>query len=245
MKGDAWQLSYDENLVRIQPKGDSDVTKGLSFGTLKITGNPETFMGKEIVFHTPSDHQIAGKSFAMEIQAIYEPQDKMSKEKSIVSFLFEKEPGKVSDFINKLDLTRIPNVVNKDQSFLAKGEESTKLSDLWEYPDDKLHYAEDFSYFHYSGSMTYPSCHEVVNWFLVKDIFQIGTAYLTMLNNALVDLPPLTEDSNMNDSYMNLNADGTNRIVQPIGKRQVSYHEGCSPPQKQEGGHYESLEGEA
>lgn len=166
MKADAWKLSYDDNLVRIQPRDDDS----LSFGTLKITGNPETFVGKEIVFHTPADHQIGGKTFVMEMQAIYEPQDKMSKEKSVVSFLFEKEPGKVSDFINKLDLTRIPNVINTQQSFLGKGEESTKLSEMWDYPDDGLKYNEDFSYFHYEGSLTSPQCHETVNWFIVKDI---------------------------------------------------------------------------
>ncbi len=32
MKADGWRLSYDDNLVRIQPKGEE------SFGTLKITG---------------------------------------------------------------------------------------------------------------------------------------------------------------------------------------------------------------
>ncbi len=145
--------------------------------------------------------------------------------------------------MNKLDLTRIPNVVNKDQSFLGKGEEGTKLSEMWDYPEDELKYQEDFSYFHYEGSLTFPSCYEKVYWFIVKDTFQIGTAYLTMLTHSLQDLPPLTEDSNQDDRYYNPNAEGTNRKLQPIGKRQVTFHESCNVEKKKEDdGHFESLE---
>jgi carbonic anhydrase len=106
MKNDNWKLYYDDNLIKVSSSDDS-----VDFGTLKINGNPETFLGKELLFHTPSDHEIAGKKFDLEVQAIYEASDKNSNHKTAVSFLFEKEPGKVSDFINKLDLTRIPNVV--------------------------------------------------------------------------------------------------------------------------------------
>jgi hypothetical protein len=34
-------------------------------------------------------------------------------QRAVLSFLFEEQSGKINDFINSLDLTRIPNVVKK------------------------------------------------------------------------------------------------------------------------------------
>ena len=39
---------------------------------------------------------------------------------------------------------------------------------MWEYVDDDIHYQEDFNYFYYEGSMTYPGCQEPVQWFIIQ-----------------------------------------------------------------------------
>jgi len=56
----------------------------------------------------------------MEIQAIYESSgDKAGNEKAIISFLFKVEPGRHNDFLENLDLTRIPNIVMTNPPFLS------------------------------------------------------------------------------------------------------------------------------
>lgn len=66
MKNDNWKLNYDDNLIRIQCSS----TPCESFGSIQLVGQ-DTFEGKEILFHTPSDHLIGGKRYDLEIQAIY------------------------------------------------------------------------------------------------------------------------------------------------------------------------------
>jgi hypothetical protein len=77
-------------------------------------------------------------------------------QKAVLSFLFETEPGKVNDFMNGLDLTRIPNVVQLEKTFLAKGVESIQVSDMWVNAEDGNKFIADFSYFYYEGSLTTP-----------------------------------------------------------------------------------------
>lgn len=85
----------------------------------------EPFEGKEIVFHTPSEHMIKYR-FDMEIQAVYEStgDNLQSNERAILSFLFRIEPGKHNDFLENLDLTRIPNVVMTNPPFLSNSVDS-------------------------------------------------------------------------------------------------------------------------
>lgn len=50
----------------------------------------EGFEGKEIQFHTPSDHVLGGKRYDLEVQAIFESTGKggMADEKAVVAMLF-------------------------------------------------------------------------------------------------------------------------------------------------------------
>jgi carbonic anhydrase len=88
------------------------------------------------VFHSGSDHTINGKRYDLEVQVIFEPQNERTTNKVALAFLFSKEPGKVNDFINSLDLTRLTNVVQQHQPFLPKEVPSVKVSDMWNYPAD-------------------------------------------------------------------------------------------------------------
>lgn len=239
MKDENWRLNYEDNLVRIQCFN----APCESFGSIQMVGE-DTYEGKEIVFHTPSDHLIGGKRYDLEIQAIYQNNDPKGQ-RAVVSFLFMTEPGKANEFLNSLDLTRIPNVVQLDKTFLAKGVDSVMLNDMWNSPDDGLRVQDDFSYFYYEGSLTSPQCEQGVHWFIVSDPFQLGNAYITMLKEALNDLPPLTEDSVPEDSYVNVNAHGTYRTTQKLNGRQVSYHQSCAEPPKKDDGHYEMVENSA
>ena len=91
MKDSEWKLYYDENIIRITEVGATNP----NFGTIQMVGK-QTFEGKEIQFHTPSDHVIGGKRFDMEIQAIYQSSNANgNNEKAVLSFLVNVEPGRV------------------------------------------------------------------------------------------------------------------------------------------------------
>jgi carbonic anhydrase len=110
MDSKQWKLVYDDNLVRVQC-ALADCSS-VSFGSIQLVGK-EGFEGKELQFHTPSDHVIGGKRYDLEVQAIYESTGKggMGDEKAVLSMLFVQEPGRTNDFMQALDLTRIANVV--------------------------------------------------------------------------------------------------------------------------------------
>lgn len=109
---------------------------------------------------------------------------------------------------------------------------------------DQKKYPEDFEYFYYEGSLTSPQCDEGVFWYVISDPFEIGNAYITMISEALNDLPELTEDSSIDQNiYKNPNNDGTYRNVQKLNKRQIFFHAVCDGQKKEENknGHFESL----
>ena len=135
-----------------------------------------------------------GHRYDMEIQAIYESNgDKQaSNERAILSFLFKIEPGKHNDFLENLDLTRIPNVVATNPPFLSGDTSSISLSGMW--VQDQKKYPDDFEYFYYEGSLTSPQCDEGVFWYVISDPFEIGNAYVTMISEALNDLPEVNID---------------------------------------------------
>jgi len=54
--------------VRISCGSDSnEECNTLNLGTVKINADPETYLGKEIVFHSGSDHTINGKRYDLEM----------------------------------------------------------------------------------------------------------------------------------------------------------------------------------
>ena len=68
------------------------------------------YYAEEIVFHTPSEHTIKGKKYDMEMQVIHYGQSQGDIAKQIVlSFLFEKTPGRYNQFIEDLNVFDLPN----------------------------------------------------------------------------------------------------------------------------------------
>lgn len=68
MKKEDWKLYYDENLVRIScGSSNTSICDALHLGTAKINADPETYLAKEILFHSGSDHTINGKRYDLEV----------------------------------------------------------------------------------------------------------------------------------------------------------------------------------
>jgi len=112
-------FQYDEVLPRNTITTDDGQTKSENLkikyvnSTLKIlhkdfgrvvTLDGSVYVAEEIVFHTPSEHTINGKTYDLEMQIIHSGQTVGDIAKHVVlSFLFEKKPGVYNKFIDDVD----------------------------------------------------------------------------------------------------------------------------------------------
>jgi carbonic anhydrase len=101
-------------------------------------------------FHAPSEHQINGKSFPMEVHFVHkDPAGKLA----VIGVMFVA--GKANPALEAM-WAKMPT--GKDQEIQAK-EVVVSASDLM--PKDR-------SFYHYKGSLTTPPCSEGVSWYVMK-----------------------------------------------------------------------------
>ena len=118
-------------------------------GFLMITGRDVLFELKQFHFHSPSEHKIAGKSFAMEMHFVHTGVDGLL---AVVGVMIEE--GDEHPVLNKL-WSFMPEQAG-ETSKQAIGIEETNL-----LPPTR-------EYFAYSGSLTTPPCSEGVKWIVLK-----------------------------------------------------------------------------
>ena len=132
--------------------------------TILLKYHPGSFIdwGKEkfeiiqFHFHHPSEHQVEGKSFPMEIHLVHKTQD----HEYVIIAVFVKI-GKHNPKIQKI-WDRIPAEVDKEYIY-----------------ENELLTAQDFlpshkEYFHYNGSLTTPPCTENVTWLILEEPIEIS-----------------------------------------------------------------------
>ena len=117
---------------------------------------------KQFHFHSPSEHQIDGKSFPMEIHLVHA--DKNGN-LTVVSVLFQE--GKPNPFLGKL-WKHLPQQVGKE---VVVAEEEINVADM--LPSDS-------TYYYYNGSLTTPPCSEGVKWLVLKESLEASKEQLDM-----------------------------------------------------------------
>ncbi len=117
---------------------------------LTITGREGLHELKQFHFHSPSEHKIAGKSFAMEMHFVHIGTDGGL---AVVGVMIEE--GKEHPVLNKL-WTFMPEHAG-ETSQQPIGIEETNL-----LPPTREYYA-------YNGSLTTPPCSEGVKWIVLKN----------------------------------------------------------------------------
>lgn len=123
-----------------------------------ITFDGKKYQLKQVHFHTPSEHQIDGITYPMEVHVVnmLEPTAPEDPPRYLVlSFLFRM--GKEDRFIQSF-LDQVPD---------EEGGEALEAGKVYiAHRDRNLRY----QYYHYRGSLTTPPYTETVEWLIVKGI---------------------------------------------------------------------------
>ena len=116
---------------------------------LRVPARDRTFELKQFHFHSPSEHTVNGKSFAMEVHFVHTDENGAL---AVVGVLFEE--GEEHSVLNTL-WSFMPEHAGESVP-LSIGVEETGL----------LPPTSD--YYYYSGSLTTPPCSEGVSWVVLK-----------------------------------------------------------------------------
>ena len=139
-----------------------------------IMAHGKTFQFKQMHFHTPSEHQLDGMTYPMELHIVNsaEGENNGESEYLVVSILFKmgEENKFISDFYDF-----IPEEENSVHNIQTG---RVRLSDLLMVPrKDK---SEEGLYF-YKGSLTTPPYTESVNWYIDKHVYEASPEQIQTL----------------------------------------------------------------
>jgi len=199
------KIKLDENMLRI--KAD--------FGKV-VTPDGAVYFAEEVVFHTPAEHQIDGKTYDMEMQIIHAGKSKGDIGRNLVlSFMFEKTPGVYNKFIDDLDFFNLPN----PQSDTVDIIHDLSIYKVHQNSDEKQQVnTKPFSFYNYQGSFTSPPCTEDTVMYVASKPLPLSTTALHLFSEA-------QRIPDMQDSQGNVQVSDTlpisNRKIQPINGRPV------------------------
>jgi carbonic anhydrase len=142
-----------------------DFPKGSS-----VSFDGRTYELKQLHFHTPSEHQIDGVTFPMEVHVVnmIEPKTPEGPPRYLVmSFLYKM--GTEDPFITSF-LDEVPS--EKGGEELAPGTVELTAGDR----------NPDYEYYHYRGSLTTPPYTETVEWLIVREIQTASPEQIRRIN---------------------------------------------------------------
>lgn len=143
------RFSYNSTLESIENNGHSIQVNVAEGGLWQIDG--ELFMLKQFHVHTPSENQIKGKNYPMEVHFVHaNPKGELA----VLGMMYEYGPENPS-------LARMWQHLPK-----KKGEKITLIEQYLVH--DFL--PKNLNYYRFSGSLTTPPCSEGVRWFILKDV---------------------------------------------------------------------------
>ncbi len=157
--------NYPHTALNVTNNGHTIVVNFPDKNELKIDN--KVFKLKQFHFHTPSENQIDGKNFPMEIHFVH-----MSKDKELAVIAVMVKDGKNSATLNKI-IKNMPKKSGEKNSL-----KDFKLNALDLLPKEK-------DYYRFSGSLTTPPCSEGVRWFVLKDPIEASKEQLVTFNNIM------------------------------------------------------------
>lgn len=214
-----------------------------NFGEI-VTMDGALYTAQEIIFHSPAEHTIGGKTFDLEMQVIHFGQTTGDLAKQIMLvFLFEKKPGIYNKFIDDVDFFTLPNPVSKSRDldnklFIPKV--------LYEAHNQDVPIMKPFSFYTYQGSLTAPPCTERTIVYVHADPIPLSTTACQLFQEAL-RVPDMMAIPTM-EILISTKPNFNNRSVQHKNGRNVFYYDAnddlCveEPKSKTKRGHYERID---
>jgi carbonic anhydrase len=192
-----------------------------------ILADGGVYHGEEIIFHTPAEHTINGKSFDLEVQIIHYGVSKGDIAKQVtLSFLFYVKPGVFNNFLDKIDVYNLPNEIDefKDLNSILNIP-SIFYSNIKNnpFPDNDTIPMKDFSFYQYEGSLTSPPCTERTTVIVAAEPLPISNTFVELFKEAIRKPEYFGIDGKLYNSEdkPKLNA----RNVQPLNGRKVSFYQ--------------------
>merc|ERR1719174_1839816 len=128
-------------------------------------------------FHAPSENQIEGKSFPMEMQIVH-VDDNLEGRNMVLSILFEL--GAQNQFLEELDWGQLPKIPS------SRSEEETHPIEKPIHLDRMINNKNSaLEYWSYVGSLTTPPCTEGVQWVVLAEPDHLDQTQLLSFYNAL------------------------------------------------------------
>ncbi|TYI44615.1 hypothetical protein ES332_A01G250300v1 [Gossypium tomentosum] len=127
----------------------------------------------QVHWHSPSEHTINGKRYALEAHMVHKAADPNVKSSLAVSALLY-EDGLPNDFLHKLisNITDMIDVVQQRSMGVT---------------DPNLIEIDDVEYYRYIGSLTVPPCTENVIWIINKKIATVSKEQIHAIREAVHD----------------------------------------------------------
>jgi len=139
----------------------------------QVTFDRRTYEFLQAHFHTPSEHQIDGMTFPLEMHFVCmrKNQDSDNPEYLVVAAFFKM--GQENEFINGF-IDKIPVHEN----------DTISLADDSIYVDDLIgEINTERKYYHYKGSLTTPPYTETVNWLILREIIDASPEQIQIIND--------------------------------------------------------------
>lgn len=162
---------HDDKVTAIVNKGH---TIELEFepGT-EVLFDGSVYEFEQAHFHTPSEHQIDGMTFPMEMHfvCVHKELDNEKPEYLVIAAFFKM--GKENRFINGF-INKIPEYEN----------DTISIADDPVYIEDLIgDINPDRKYYYYKGSLTTPPFTETVNWLVLRDIIVASPKQIETIND--------------------------------------------------------------
>ena len=185
-----------------------------------VTLDGGLYTAEEIVFHTPSEHQIDGKTYDMEMQVIHYGKSKGDIAKQVIlCFLFQSKAGVYNKFIDDLDFFNLPNANTKRKPLLN----SLFIPKIFYNADQQgTPLLKPFSFYTYQGSLTQPPCTQRSIVYVAAKPIKLGTSAIQLFQEAIRVPDKITSTGDIITSEL---PNENNRNIQPLNGRAVFYYD--------------------
>lgn len=142
--------------------------------------------GMYFTWHSQSEHTVAGKRYALELQVYHEAAYKRedvpisSVNTSVISVLFDSDPSAAEGF-KDWEIKNIDDMLDSQMWTVTDRNpvvEENKVGDFLQGIDTRNRWV-------YDGSMTTPPCESAVQWNVVRKVYPVKERHLKQFQNQL------------------------------------------------------------